>query len=34
MALLRDDLAAIQEVDGVETAEGIYTETAYTAVGA
>lgn len=31
--LTRDDLAAIQEVDGVETAEGIYTETAYTAVG-
>lgn len=30
--LTRDDLAAIQEVDGVETAEGIYTETAYTAV--
>ena len=29
----RDDLSAIQEVDGVETAEGIYTETAYTAVG-
>ena len=26
--LTRDDLAAIQEVDGVETAEGIYTETA------
>ena len=31
--LTRDDLAAIQEVDGVETVEGIYTETAYTAVG-
>ena len=31
--LTRDDLAAIQEIDGVETAEGIYTETAYTAVG-
>ena len=31
--LTDDDLAAIQEVDGVETAEGIYTETAYTAVG-
>ena len=31
--LTRDALAAIQEVDGVETAEGIYTETAYTAVG-
>ena len=31
--LTDDDLDAIQEVDGVETAEGIYTETAYTAVG-
>ena len=31
--LTDDDIAAIQEVDGVETAEGIYTETAYTAVG-
>ena len=31
--LTDDDLAAIQEVDGVETAEGIYAETAYTAVG-
>ncbi len=31
--LTGDDIAAIQEVDGVETAEGIYTETAYTAVG-
>ena len=31
--LTDDDRDAIQEVDGVETAEGIYTETAYTAVG-
>ncbi len=31
--LTDDDLDAIQEVDGVETAEGIYAETAYTAVG-
>lgn len=31
--LTDDDLDAIQEVDGVETAEGIYTETAYTVVG-
>ena len=31
--LTRDDLEAVQELDGVDVAEGIYTETAYTSVG-
>ena len=33
LGLTRDDLEAIAGLDGVDVAEGIYTETAYTAVG-
>ena len=33
LGLTRDDLKAITALDGVDVAEGIYTETAYTAVG-
>ena len=33
LGLTREDLDAIADLDGVEVAEGIYTETAYTAVG-
>ena len=33
LGLTRDDLEAISDLDGVDVAEGIYTETAYTAVG-
>ena len=33
LGLMRDDLEAIAGLDGVDVAEGIYTETAYTAVG-
>ena len=33
LGLTRDDLEAIADLDGVDVAEGIYAETAYTAVG-